>query len=155
MITQWHEGDAVRLIRNVRNDGTYSGAATGDLLVRRGSVGVVVDIGTFLMDQIIYSVHFIEIGRVVGCREEELQGEDEEWVPSVFETRERVRAGLSLSANGEVLIAQGAIGEVMQVLRRDGQVVYHVHFDCLPGRIFAIPEGSLRSLGGRDERVES
>jgi nitrogen fixation protein NifZ len=155
MITQWREGDAVRLTRNVRNDGTYSGAATGDLLVRRGSVGVVVDIGTFLMDQIIYSVHFLDTGRVVGCREEELQGAEDEWVPSIFETRQRVLAGVPLAANGELLVAAGAIGEVLQVLRSDGQVVYHVHFDCLPGRIFAIPEASLRSLGGRDERVEA
>jgi hypothetical protein len=32
-------GDAVRVIRNVKDDGTYPGANVGQLLVRRGSIG--------------------------------------------------------------------------------------------------------------------
>ena len=46
----------MRLIRNVRNDGTFPGMDVGKLLVRRGSVGYVRDVGTFLQDQLIYSV---------------------------------------------------------------------------------------------------
>ena len=65
--------DAVRVIRNIRNDGTYPGQPTGALLVRRGSIGYVRHIGVFLQDQIIYTVHFLEAGnRIVGCRETEL-----------------------------------------------------------------------------------
>ena len=65
--------DAVRVIRNIRNDGTYPGQLTGALLVRRGSIGYVRHIGVFLQDQIIYTVHFLEAGnRIVGCRETEL-----------------------------------------------------------------------------------
>ena len=60
MDTRWDFGESVRLIRNVRNDGTYPGLETGAPLVRRGSIGFVVDIGTFLQDQIIYSVNFID-----------------------------------------------------------------------------------------------
>jgi nitrogen fixation protein NifZ len=155
VITQWRVGDTVRVTRNVRDDGTYPGAQMGELLVRRGSVGHVVDVGTFLMDQIIYSVHFLDINRIVGCREEELIGGDEEWVPSLYETRERVRAGKQLSANGEILVPVGAIGEILKVLRVDGAATYHVHFDCRPGRVFAIPEAALNPLGGRDDRVAS
>jgi nitrogen fixation protein NifZ len=148
----WEYGDAVRVTRNVRNDGTYPGVATGDLLVRRGSVGHVVDVGTFLMDQIIYSVHFLDINRIVGCRAEELIGADEEWVPSRYEVRERVRAAKALGANAEVLVPVDAIGEVLKVLRADGDVVYHVHFDCRPGRVFAVPEAALAaSAPTRDE----
>ncbi len=139
----WNYGDAVRVTRNVRNDGTYPGVATGDLLVRRGSVGHVVDVGTFLMDQIIYSVHFLDIRRIVGCRAEELIGGDDEWVPSRYEVRERVRAGKVLSSGGEMLVPVDAIGEVLEVQRGDGTVVYHIHFDCQPGRIFAVPEAAL------------
>lgn len=150
----WDYGDAVRVTRNVRNDGTYPGAATGDLLVRRGSVGHVVDVGTFLMDQVIYSVHFLDINRIVGCRAEELIGADEEWVPSRYEVRERVRAAKALSANAEVLVPVDAFGEVLKVLRADGDVVYHVHFDCRPGRVFAVPEAALAaSAPTRDESV--
>ena len=94
MLHRWHEGDVVRVIRNVRNDGTFSGANTGDLLVRRGRIGHVRDVGTFLQDQIIYSVHFLDEGRVVGCREEELIGIDEPWIESRFEVRQRVCAAI-------------------------------------------------------------
>lgn len=40
-------GEAVRVTRNVRNDGTYPGREIGDLLIRRGSVGHVIEVGTF------------------------------------------------------------------------------------------------------------
>ena len=53
MDTRGDFGETVRLIGNVRNDGTYPGLETGAPLVRRGSIGFVVDIGTFLRDQII------------------------------------------------------------------------------------------------------
>ena len=65
--------DAVRVIRNLRNDGTYPGEDTGTVLVRRGSIGYVCELGVFLQDQIIYTVHFLDSGgRLVGCRETEL-----------------------------------------------------------------------------------
>jgi nitrogen fixation protein NifZ len=147
MQTQFDLGDAVRVTRNVRNDGTYPGEETGALLIRRGSVGHVVDVGTFLQDQIIYSVHFLDVGRLVGCREEELLGADEPWVPSAYEFRQKVRAAKSLAAKGETLVAVGSIGEILKVLR-DGPagVAYHVHFDCLPGRPLLVSEGALMAL---------
>ena len=144
---RWDFGEAVRLIRNVRNDGTYPGLATGDPLVRRGSVGHVVDVGTFLQDQIIYSVHFLEEGRIVGCREEELIDLDEPWIPSRFEFRERVRATLTLAVGGQPLIERGAVGEIIKVLRDgDEGVAYHVHFDSLPGRVLQMPQAVLAPL---------
>ncbi|HNH36179.1 MAG TPA: nitrogen fixation protein NifZ [Rhodocyclaceae bacterium] len=141
---RWDFGDAVRVTRNVKDDGTYPGADVGELLVRRGSVGHVVDVGTFLQDQVIYSVHFLDIGRVVGCREEELIGADEPWLPSRFEFREKVRAERSLVSGGETLVPVGAVGEVVKVVRdAPGGVAYHVHFDCRPGRVFQVPETAL------------
>lgn len=146
MRSRWDLGDRVRVVRNVRNDGTYSGAETGALLVRRGSVGAIVDIGTFLQDQIIYSVHFIDADRIVGCREEELIDGDEAWVPSAFEAREKVRAARILALDAERRVPLGSIGEVLRVVR-DGEVaVYHMHFECLPGRTLAVPESALRPL---------
>jgi nitrogen fixation protein NifZ len=143
----WDFGDAVRVARNVRNDGTYPGIATGELLVRRGSVGHVVDIGTFLQDQIIYSVHFLDIGKVVGCRQEELLDIDDPWVPSRHEVRERVRAARALVAGGEELVPAGAEGEILKVLRDSDPPTYHLHFDCRPGRVFAVPEAALEAFG--------
>jgi len=153
MTQNWEYGDAVRVTRNVRNDGTYPSVATGELLVRRGTVGHVVDVGTFLGDQIIYSVHFLDINRIVGCRSEELIGADEEWLPSCFETRERVAAGKALVTNGELLVPEGALGEVLKVLVDDGKVAYHIHFECRPGRLFAVPEAALRPIGVSNERT--
>lgn len=146
MQSRWDMGAEVRVVRNVRNDGTYPGEDTGTLLIRRGSVGTVIDIGTFLQDQIIYTVHFLEAGRIVGCREEELIGAEEEWVPSRFEAREKVVARKILALGGDAQVPLGAVGEVLRVLRGEQGVVYHTHFDCLPGRTLAVPESALGSL---------
>lgn len=145
MMPRYDYGDAVRVTRNVRNDGTYPGMATGNLLVRRGSVGYVMNVGTFLQDQLIYTVHFIDQGRIVGCREEELIGADEPWAPSKYETREKVRAALTLAVDGEVLVPAGTEGEVMRVVRgeADQAVQYHVHF---PGHVLQVPERVLAPL---------
>ena len=150
--SRWDYGDAVRVTRNVRNDGTYPGLDTGAPLVRRGSIGYVIDVGTFLQDQIIYSVNFIDEQKIVGCREEELIGGEEPWAPSRFEFRERVRSAKGLAVGGELLVARDAIGEVIKVIRDapDG-VAYHVHFDSLRGRLLQIPEGALQALADGEE----
>ena len=149
--TRWDLGDSVRVVRNVRNDGTFPGADLGELLIRCGSTGTVIDVGTFLMDQIIYTVHFLEVDRIVGCREEELIGTEEPWLPSAFTSRERVQASKALVPGGNAKINPGAVGEILRVLRDGDAPVYHVHFDSLPGRVFAVPESALRSLNGIDQ----
>jgi nitrogen fixation protein NifZ len=141
-------GAEVRVLRNVRNDGTYPGEHTGALLVRRGSTGFVRDVGTFLQDQIIYTVHFLDIDRVVGCREEELQAAEDPWTPSLFESREKVAARIALGAGGRVLVRPGTVGEIARVLRgaprpdgSAGDVAYYVDF---PGcNTLQVPESAL------------
>jgi nitrogen fixation protein NifZ len=146
MNAKWEYGEAVRLTRNVRNDGTYPGLAPGAALVRRGSIGYVIDVGTFLQDQIIYSVNFLDEGKIVGCREEELICAEEPWTPSLFEFREKVKTCKQLAIGGEVLVGLGAIGEVIKVIRDGpGGVAYHIHFDSLPGRVLQIPESLLEA----------
>lgn len=141
-LPQFEYGDEVRVIRNVRNDGTYPGMDTGSLLIRRGSVGCVYDVGTYLQDQLIYRVHFLDSGRTVGCREEELIPASEPWVPSRFEFRDQVLALRSFSVRGELVVEQGQVGSVMKVLRDPPEGVhYHVHFGN--GRVLQIPEASL------------
>ena len=142
-------GDEVRVRRNVRNDGTFPGQPTGALLVRRGSTGYVRDVGSFLQDQIIYSVHFLDGDRIVGCREEELQPASAPWTPSRFESREKVAARIALGCGGRVLVEQGRVGEVIKVLRgpatteQTGEVAYHVLF---PGcSLLQVPESALES----------
>jgi len=147
MRPEFEYGQEVRVVRNVRNDGTFPGVATGTLLIRRGRVGFVRNIGTFLQDQIIYEVHFLEEDCVVGCRQEELIDAEAPWVESRFETREKVRATLALASGGEVIVPCGAEGEVMRVLREEvGEepLGYIVHF---PGHTVQVPETALEAAG--------
>jgi len=144
MIPQFEYGESVRVIRNIRNDGTFPNIATGALLIKRGSVGYVTNIGTFLQDQIIYTVHFLELDRMVGCREEELQLESEGWIPSRFETREKVRTAKILAIQGNIVANQGDIGEIYKVVRDNEEVAYQVIFG---DRILQLPESALVSLG--------
>jgi nitrogen fixation protein NifZ len=135
-------GEEVRVLRNLRNDGTYPGLATGTLLIRRGSTGFVRDVGTFLQDQVIYSVHFLAEDKLVGCREEELQLAIDPWVPSRFEFRDRVVARMPLGIQGQVLVERGAVGEVLKVIRdAPGGVAYHVSFEGC--NMLQVPESAL------------
>lgn len=133
-------GERVRVTRNVRNDGTYPGREIGDLLIRRGSVGNVVEMGTFLQDQVIYTVHFLDQGCMVGCRAEELLPADEPWNPSRFEFRDKVISELDLAIGGEVIVSKGSEGEILKVLRDAQPLQYHVRF---PGRTLQVPESVL------------
>jgi nitrogen fixation protein NifZ len=147
-------GDAVRVTRNVRNDGTYPGLDVGAFLVRRGSVGYVVNVGTFLQDQVIYSVHFLDERKMVGCREEELIPADAPWKPSRYEFRDKVISRLNLAVGGEIVAAAGAEGEILRVLRDYAaeQMHYHVRF---PGRTLLVPESSLLPVGGQDSAEDA
>lgn len=144
MRPEFQYGDAVRVTRNVRNDGTFPGEVTGALLVRRGSVGYVRDVGTFLQDQLIYSVDFMDAGRMVGCREQELQSADAPWIPTRFEFRDKVTPKVSLGLRGDIIAKPGDSGEVEKVLREqeDGPA-YHVRFH---GRTLMVPETALNFL---------
>ena len=134
--------EAVRVIRNLRNDGTYPGQPTGALLVRRGSIGYVRHIGVFLQDQIIYTVHFLDAGnRSVGCRENELIPAEAPWMPNRFERGDRVSARLALATGDERVAASGATGEIIAVIREpDTTAHYHVLFGQ---RVFRVPETAL------------
>ncbi|MDR2092917.1 MAG: nitrogen fixation protein NifZ [Azoarcus sp.] len=159
MRPRWQIDDEVRLIRDVRDDGTFPGASRGELLVRRGSVGTIRDIGSFLQDQIIYSVHFLAENRVVGCREEELIDMAEAWTPSRFAFRDKVRSRAGMAVQGELLVRAGDTGEILKVLRDPSgdpdEVAYHVHFDTRPGRIFQVPERMLDAMpqAGREPEI--
>lgn len=145
-------GDQVRVIRKVRNDGTYPGLDVGAPLVQRGSVGYVINVGTFLQDQVIYSVHFFKEEKMVGCRQEELISADAPWTPSRFEFRDKVKSKISLAVNGEIIAAPGDEGEILKVLHNEdpSKIQYHVRF---PGRTLQVPETLLAPL--REEEEEA
>ena len=144
--------DEVRVIRNIRNDGTYPGQPTGALLVRRGSVGYVRHIGVFLQDQLIYTVHFLQNGnRMVGCREVELIPAAAPWVPNRFERGDRVTARQGLAIKGTVVVTAGAVGEIIAVLRDPAPTHYHVLFGK---RVFHVPESGLDKLLSESDQYD-
>jgi len=151
MLPKYEFGEEVRIVRNVRNDGTYPGMSTGRLLVRRGSTGFVMNVGTFLQDQLIYTVNFLEQNRIVGCREEELISIAEAWIPSQFESREKVRSRIALAVRGEVRVTPGAEGEILKVFRDDHDgVQYHVIFH---DHVFQVPESALEAVQVYEEEL--
>jgi nitrogen fixation protein NifZ len=66
-------GDKVRARRTVRNDGTFPGKDIGEILVNKGEIGYVVNIGTFLQQFYIYGVEFESTGNRVGMKRRELE----------------------------------------------------------------------------------
>ncbi len=65
-------GLKVRSTKYVKNDGTFPGAEIGEILVKKGDVGYVRDIGMFLQRYYVYAVEFVERGTIVGMRGREL-----------------------------------------------------------------------------------
>ena len=66
-------GDRVRVCKLIRNDGTFPGKNVGESLAKKGDIGYIVGIGTYLQRAYIYSVHFLETNYVVGCLKKELE----------------------------------------------------------------------------------
>ncbi|WP_107760539.1 nitrogen fixation protein NifZ [Dickeya sp. Secpp 1600] len=143
MTPRFECGDAVRVVRALRNDGTFAGRARGELLVRRGSVGYVREWGVFLQDQIVYQVHFLDRDRVVGCRESELIDADQPWLAGDFQYGDRVCSMQPLAINGDIVVTMGQQGEVLataQGERGDSCIV------LFGERQFQVPISALHSL---------
>lgn len=66
-------GDKVRAKRTIRNDGTFPGKDIGEILAKKGEIGYIVNIGTFLQQFYIYGVEFESTGNRVGMKRKELE----------------------------------------------------------------------------------
>lgn len=73
---QFDFGEKVRARKTVRNDGTMLGREIGEVLVKKGDVGYVKSIGTYLQQFWIYGVDWVERGVVVGMKARELESLD-------------------------------------------------------------------------------
>ena len=69
-------GEKVRSLKHIKNDGTYPRREIGEILVRKGEVGYVRDIGSFLQQFYIYAVEWVDSGTLVGMRGKELTSLD-------------------------------------------------------------------------------
>jgi nitrogen fixation protein NifZ len=66
-------GEKVRSRKTIRNDGTFAGREIGEVLVKKGDVGYIVSIGTFVQQFYIYGVDFFANGYRVGMKRKELE----------------------------------------------------------------------------------
>lgn len=66
-------GDKVVSRKTVKNDGTMMGREIGEIVVKKGDVGYVRDIGTYLQQFYIYAVDFVDRATIVGMRARELR----------------------------------------------------------------------------------
>lgn len=140
-------GEAVRVIRTVRNDGTFPDMARGAQLVRRGAIGHIREWGTFLQDNIIYQVHFLDDDRIVGCREHELIPAAAPWVDGAFQYGDWVSAAMTLATGQQIRAQTGDIGQVMGVERESDPMQFIVLFG---GTLLQVPEQALEAVDHDD-----
>ena len=70
-------GARIRSRKVIRNDGTFPGKEIGEVLARKGDVGYVTSIGTYLQQFYIYGVEFLSTGYRVGMKCGELEPDAE------------------------------------------------------------------------------
>jgi nitrogen fixation protein NifZ len=139
-------GEKVRIIKNIRNDGTFMGIDRGVLLIRRGSEGYIKGIGKFLQDKVIYQVDFIEQGVTVGCRESELSNLQTPWIDRLFERGDHVIVQQSLSSEGNIVVEKGDSGIILGLKKAVNPLIYRVSFrkeKTLDVNSWLIPESVL------------
>lgn len=134
-------GCKVRVIKNIRND-TYQGGQTkGELLIRRGTCGYVQQSGVYKQEQIIYQVHFLEEGLIIGCKETELVLSSEPWTDNTFEYGDKVLLNINLSVAGEVVGSKGDPVSILGVDRSDHTgILYRIQ---LGAQDLMVPERAL------------
>ncbi len=69
-------GEKVVSLKHVKNDGTIPLREIGEVVVRKGDVGYVRDIGTFLQQFYVYAVEWVDRRTIVGMRGRELESLD-------------------------------------------------------------------------------
>ncbi|MDR0579085.1 MAG: nitrogen fixation protein NifZ [Campylobacteraceae bacterium] len=92
-------GQKVKLLKDIKNDGTYPYLKIGELMMRAGAVGYVRKIGEFLQVIRVYEVHFMDLNaivEVVGCKDNELEAlepykdieaEDAKWLENYYKNK--------------------------------------------------------------------
>ena len=78
ILPKYRFGQRVRLLKDIRNDGTFPFAKVGEILMKAGEEGYIRIMGDFLQVFRLYEVEFINHGIVYGCREEELEEAEED-----------------------------------------------------------------------------
>lgn len=143
---RFEAGEEVRVVRNIRNDGSFKEVVKGELLIEAGELGIIRTYGYFLQDQIIFQVYFPRINQVVGIRDTELIKSELEWVPCLFRSLDSAQLVVALSMNNEIIANKGDIVDIYRVHRNleDGTLDYQVtvcdEIFRLNSKFLALPE---------------
>lgn len=121
-------GDEIRVIRNIRNDGSYGSMDKGNLLVAAGETGEVRGSGYFLQDQVIYQVYFPKSNRIIGVRDSEVIDSKLDWIPCLFRSLDKARLKLALKMKESIIACKGDVVEVQRVYRdlESGKLEYEI-----------------------------
>lgn len=137
-------GEEVRLITNIRNDGSFQNGLKGECLMRRGETGFVRHAGLFLQDQVVYQIHFLASNQIIGCKETELMRADQPWVMNAFEYGDKVFLTQPLAMQQKMIAERGDRAFIIGVQREDNEqentMMYRIQvneFDVL------VPESAL------------
>ena len=133
MTARFQCGDEVRVIRTIRNDGSWFGKEKGQVLVEAGLTGIVRTYGFFLQTQIIFQVYFPDENKVVGVRNEELIPASVVWVPRLFHRADRVRLSRTLMMGGNCIAQLGDVVEIRNAYRNleNGELTYQIELGAL------------------------
>ncbi|PWI33871.1 nitrogen fixation protein NifZ [Vibrio albus] len=147
-------GSEVRVVRNVRNDGSFSGKEKGDLLIEAGETGIVRSSGYFLQNQVIYEVFFPERNRIIGVRDTEVIDASLEWIPCLFRSLDKAYLTLALKMKGEIIAVKGDIVEVQRVYRdlETGKLDYEIE---VAGHLVKLDSRALREIEAEPETAAS
>ncbi|QOV66104.1 nitrogen fixation protein NifZ [Kosakonia pseudosacchari] len=140
MKRQYAFGEEVRVSRTIRNDGTMPGYRRGDVLVRRGSTGFVRECGIFLMEKVIYHIHFPDSGLIVGCREQELLPLSAPWHAGQFQYGDTVACRHALAVGDDIVVAAGEQGQITATGQGEDADSYTVTFS---GRWFQVSASAM------------
>jgi len=128
MSERFYTGAKVRVIRTVRNDGSFTNINKGGILIEAGQVGIVRTYGFFLQTQIIYQVYFPEVNRVIGIRDEELILASCEWIPQCFYSLDKAALTKTLVMKGKTIANRGQVVVIKNAIRntKTGSLHYEV-----------------------------
>lgn len=144
-------GEKVRLLFDIKSDGTTFGSKRGNLIQRQGAIGYIKK-QDFLLEREVYNVHFLETSQVIGCREHELIDGDLAWEAPLFQIRDKIKAAIDVTYEGDVIIQQETRGTVTGVrYHLEHGYIYEVRFLKDPKKLMVLMKHQITSSKSKDE----
>ena len=148
-------GASVRLLFDIKNDGTFFGRKRGEIIQPAGALGYVANRND-LADLTVYEVHFLESSSRVGCREKELISGDEVWLAPIFKKRASVAAKIDLTYEKQLIVRRGERGRVTVVRYQKGEgYLYEVKFSEKTNQYCLLKESQLVSSSNSESGAGS